>query len=178
MSEVFISYRQTNDEQKQRVRAFAERLRDCGVDVILDQFFEDDNPAGPNEGWPKWSSNRASKTDIVLIVGTESWFQCFEGTQPPGDGAWAPLAKPAIIRQRIYEASGVIDDIRIVLFDDADAAAIPLDLRGYQRFHADRDFKKMVRWLGGTIPIDDTLTHLNPAQSSLRSNPSSGVRKS
>ena len=28
MSQVFISYRQTNDEQKQRVRAFAERLRD------------------------------------------------------------------------------------------------------------------------------------------------------
>ena len=38
MSQVFLSYRQTNEEQKQRVRAFGERLRKCGIDVVLDQF--------------------------------------------------------------------------------------------------------------------------------------------
>ena len=71
MSEVFLSYRQTDDEYKQRVRAFGERLRNCGIDVILDQFFLDDNPAGPNEGWDKWSSDRALNTKYVLIVSTE-----------------------------------------------------------------------------------------------------------
>ena len=75
MSEVFLSYRQTDDEQMQRVREFGERLRDAGITVILDQFLEDDNPAGPKEGWPQWSSNRASRTDYVLIIGTEPWFQ-------------------------------------------------------------------------------------------------------
>jgi hypothetical protein len=53
MSEVFLSYRQTDDAQKQRVRAFGERLRAAGITVILDQFFLDANPGGPNDGWDK-----------------------------------------------------------------------------------------------------------------------------
>lgn len=61
MSQVFISYRQTDDEQRQRVRAFGERLRRCGIHVVLDQFFLDENPGGPNDGCPKWSSDRALK---------------------------------------------------------------------------------------------------------------------
>jgi len=159
MSEVFISYRQTNDEQLKRVRGFAQRLRDHGIDVVLDQFFEDDNPAGPNEGWPQWSIHRAAKTDYVLIIGTESWFQCADGTQPPGTGLGA-ACEARVIRQRIYEASGVIDDIRIVIFDDPDAATIPIDLRGYPHFHADRDFEKIVRWLGGKLIIDTPRTSI------------------
>jgi tetratricopeptide (TPR) repeat protein len=150
MSEVFLSYRQTDDEQLKRVRAFGERLRSCGIDVILDQFFKDTNPAGPNEGWPQWSSDRASKTDYVLIIGTELWYQCFEGTQPPGTGLGA-ACEARVIRQRIYDASGVIDGIRIVRFDDA---TIPTELRGYNHFHPDRDFEDIVRWLGGTIPLN------------------------
>jgi len=71
MSEVFLSYRQTDDEHKQRVRAFGERLRNCGIDVILDQFFLDENPGGPDEGWDKWTSDRALNTKYVLIVSTE-----------------------------------------------------------------------------------------------------------
>ena len=39
MSEVFLSYRQTGEDQKRRVGAFGERLRDSGITVILDQFF-------------------------------------------------------------------------------------------------------------------------------------------
>jgi hypothetical protein len=79
MSKVFISYRQTSDEEKKRVRAFAERLRGTGVDVVLDQFFLDANPGGPN--WPKWSSDSALKTEYVLIIGTRAWFECFDRTQ-------------------------------------------------------------------------------------------------
>jgi len=79
MSQVFISYRQTDDAQKQRVRAFAERLRDAGIDVILDQFSRDEKAGGPNEGWPKWSSDNALNAQFVLIIGTQDWFECFEG---------------------------------------------------------------------------------------------------
>src|SRR5262249_9202249 len=88
-----------------------------------------------------------------LIVGTKAWFQCFDGTQRPGEGLGA-ACEARVIRQRIYDKSGVIDDIRIVLFDDADAASIPIDLRGYPRFHADRDFETIVRWLGGKLIVN------------------------
>jgi len=159
MSEVFLSYRQTGEEQKQRVRVFGERLRDRGITVILDQFFDDDNPAGPNEGWPQWSIDRAAKTDYILIVGTQTWFNCSDGTQAPGEGLGA-ACEARIIRQRIYEARGVIDDIRVVLFDETDAASIPIDLRGYPRFHFDRDFEKIVRWLGGKLIMDTPRTSI------------------
>ena len=155
MSQVFISYRQTDDEQLKRVRSFGERLRRCDIDVVLDQFLLDDNPAGPNDGWPKWSSDRALKTDYVLIIGTEAWFQCFEGTQEPGTGLGA-ACEAADIRTRIYKAGNVIPNIRVVLFDDADAAHIPDKLSPYHRFHAERNFPDIVRWLGGAIIMGDT----------------------
>lgn len=154
MSQVFISYRQTNNEQKQRVRAFAERLRSTGIEVILDQFFLDDNPGGPNDGWPKWSSDRASKTDYVLIIGNQAWFHCFDGSQSPGTGLGAAREARDIF-QRIYDASGVIDDIRVVLFDDAEAVHIPIQLKGYHRFDAEDDFRNIVRWLR-PVTTDDT----------------------
>ncbi|HJP91885.1 MAG TPA: AAA family ATPase [Pyrinomonadaceae bacterium] len=152
MSQVFISYRQTNDEQKQRVRAFAERLRRCDVDVVLDQFFLEDHPAGPNDTWPKWSSDRALETDYVLVIGTYDWFQCFEKKQTPGTGLGA-ACEADDLRQRIYDAGGVISNIRVVLFDDSDRAHMPGKLRGYHSFHAERDFENIVRWLGGRMPI-------------------------
>jgi len=153
MSEVFLSYRQTNDEQCQRVRAFGERLRDAGIKVILDQFFLDDNPEGPHEGWDKWSSDRALHTKYVLIIGTPDWFACFEKTQPPGTGLGA-ASEADDIRHLIHKAAGVIGHIRVVLFDDADAAHIPAKLDRYHRFYVERDFKNLVRWLSHKTTVE------------------------
>ena len=110
MSQVFISYRQTNDAQKQRVRAFAEHLRSAGIDVILDQFFLDEHPEGPAEGWDKWSSDRALQTEYVIIVGTQDWFQCFEKTHSFGTG-YGAACEADEIRSRIYKYFGVIKTI-------------------------------------------------------------------
>lgn len=148
MSQVFISYRQTDEKQKKRVRAFAELLRAAGIDVILDQFVDDENPAGPSQRWAQWSADQASKTEYVLIIGTQAWFQCFEGTQPWGTGLGAAY-EAGVIRQRIFEAAGMNNDIRVVLSDDSEKDHIPIELRGYPYFLADRDFEKVVRWLAG-----------------------------
>jgi tetratricopeptide (TPR) repeat protein len=154
MSEVFISYRQTDDEQKQRVREFAERLRSSDVDVILDQFFLHDHPEGPHEGWDKWSSDCALQTEYVLIIGTKEWFDGFAKIQPTGTGLGA-ASEADDIRYRIHKANGVIEGIRVLFFDDADATAIPAKLERYHHFHAKSDFENIVRWLGGTIENDD-----------------------
>lgn len=159
MSEVFISYRQTNDEQRQRVRAFAERLRDAGITVVLDQIFLDDHPAGPDDGWDKWSSDRALNSEYVLIIGTKEWFDCFEKKQPSGTGLGA-ACEADDLRHRIYEAGGVIGNIRVVLFDEADAVHIPGKLKRYHRFHAERDFTNIVRWLGGKLIINAPRTSI------------------
>jgi hypothetical protein len=164
MAKVFISYRQTDEAQRQRVRTFADRLSACGIEVILDQLFLEKNPAGPNDGWDKWSSDHALNTEYVLIIGTEAWFQCFEKSQPPGTGLGA-ACEADDLRHRIYKAGGVIENIRVVLFDDADAAHIPPKLERYHRFHAERDFANVVRWLGGTVPDSFVTTGATPRTS-------------
>lgn len=151
MSSVFISYRQTDDTQRQRVRTFAEKLRACGIEVILDQFYLDKHPGGPPEKWTKWSSDRAIQTEHVIIIGTEAWFLCFDGTEKPGTGLGA-ACEADDLRQRIYDAANVNDNIRVVLFDAADSKSISFKLKGYHRFHAERDFVNIVKWLGGTPP--------------------------
>src|SRR5688572_11903585 len=151
MASVFISYRQTDESQRERVRAFGVRLRGTGIDVVLDQFFLDANPGGPNDGWDKWSSDQALSTERVLIVGTRDWFEGFEKKQPLGTSLGAVCEADAF-RHRIYEAGGVNDGIRVMVFDDADAANVPATLKRYHRFHADRDFANIVRWLGGIVP--------------------------
>jgi hypothetical protein len=96
------------------------------------------------------SSDRALSTEYVLIIGTKDWFDCFEKKQKPGTGLGA-ACEADDLRHRIYEAGGVIGNIRVVLFDDTDAEHIPGKLKRYHRFHAERDFADIVRWLGGTL---------------------------
>ena len=172
MPTVFISYRQTSDTERQRVCAFAKRLSSSGIEVILDQFFLEDHPGGPNDGWDKWSSDRALNTSHVIIIGSESWFQCFDKTQPPGTG-FGSACEADDIRHRVYEANGIVETIRIVLFDDRDAQHISPKLRRYHRFHADRDFEHIIRWLGGTASTSSPATALRNStlsHSSFRSN--------
>lgn len=151
MPEVFISYRQINDAERHRVRTFAEQLRSSGLTVIFDQFYLVDHPGGPNDGWDKWSSDRALQTEFVIIIGTESWFQCFEKKQPPGTGLGA-ACEADDLRHRIYEAGGIIENIRVVLFDEADSKHIPAKLKRYHRFQAPKDLPNIIQWLGGTAP--------------------------
>jgi tetratricopeptide (TPR) repeat protein len=151
MPEVFISYRQLDDAQRERVRTFGERLRACGISIILDQFYLDDHPAGPPEKWPMWSSNQAINAERVIIIGSQDWFLCFDGKQPPGTGLGA-ACEADDLRTRIYDSANVTEDIRVVLFDDSDAAHISSKLKGWHWLHAERDFLGIVKWLGGTPP--------------------------
>lgn len=152
---VFISYRQINDAQRQRVRAFAERLRAQGVEVILDQFYKDTHPGGPPEGWPKWSSDQAIHAPKVLIIGNEAWFGCFDGQEKPGTGLGA-ACEAGIIRQRIYDLGGTQDIIRVACFDEADSSALSYELKRYDRFHAEDDFDNIIAWIGGAVPGPNT----------------------
>lgn len=149
MPKVFISYRQIDDAQRKRVRTFAERLRGSGIAVVFDQFYLDDHPEGPAEKWPKWSSDQARTAERVIIIATKEWFACFDGEQEPGTGLGA-ACEADDIRTRIYDSANKTEDIRVVVFDDGDAAHISSKLKGWHYLHADRDFAGIVKWLGGT----------------------------
>jgi hypothetical protein len=75
---VFLSYRHENDARRGRVRTLGEHLRDAGISVVLDQFYLDAHPGGPDEGWPAWSKRQAGETEKVLIIASAGWFRCLE----------------------------------------------------------------------------------------------------
>jgi hypothetical protein len=103
---VFLSYRHENDTRRALVRRFGERLRAAGIEVLLDQFFLDANPGGPDEGWPAWSKSQATQSEKVLILGSPGWYRCYDGTEVPGSGLGA-AAEGRVIAQRIYNESGL-----------------------------------------------------------------------
>ena len=151
---VFISYRRIDNANLFRLREFCERLSKCSVDVIFDLFYLEENPAGPSEGWAKWCSDQAIQADRVLIVGSQEWFQTFDGIELPGSGLGA-AQEANELRQRIYGASGVDSAIRVVFFDDTDSKNISSSLSSYPSFNANSDFDQIVNWLGGTLPVKE-----------------------
>ena len=71
---VFISYSHDSEEHQQNVLNLADRLRDEGIDCIIDQYEE-----SPSEGWVRWAINQIEEADFVLVVCTEQYSQLFAG---------------------------------------------------------------------------------------------------
>jgi hypothetical protein len=152
---LFLSYRLENDAHRAAVRKFGERLRAAGIKVLLDQFYLDANPGGPDEGWPAWSKNQALKSEKILIVGSPGWYRCYNETEVPGFGLGTAV-EGRVIAQRIYNDSGLNRIARLVVFDSADKLGVPLDLQSYHLFHAVSDFDDIVGWIIGTVSAAST----------------------
>lgn len=65
MPKTFISYAWENDEHRNWVRMFAERLRNDGVEVILDQWH-----LTPGDQLPEFMERSIRENDFVLIICT------------------------------------------------------------------------------------------------------------
>lgn len=65
MPKAFISYAWENDEHRNWVRLFAERLRNDGVEVILDQWH-----LAPGDQLPEFMERSIRENDFVLIICT------------------------------------------------------------------------------------------------------------
>ena len=63
---VFISYSHDSPEHADRVLALSDRLRQDGLDSILDQYFL----GSPDEGWPRWMDRQIRDVDFVLMICT------------------------------------------------------------------------------------------------------------
>lgn len=130
---VFISYSHDKDVWKdknqdpethrKRVFQLAERLRDEGVECVLDQQI-----VNPAEGWPRWMMNQIEDADFVLVVATETYNKRFRGKEERDKG-FGSQWEGAIITQEIYEANGQNLKFVPIIFESADALHIPLPLR-------------------------------------------------
>ncbi|AQR64656.1 hypothetical protein BXU06_05970 [Aquaspirillum sp. LM1] len=144
MSQVFISYRHS-DIHSPRVAELAQTLRAAGVNVVIDS---DQLPAGPNEGWPKWSQQQVEKADKVLIACTQGWRECYEagGSSATGLGS---AAEAHIVRQILYKTGFNNPKFRIVLLAPDDMPSIPLGLEPFHWFdwHTKHGQAQLLDWL-------------------------------
>src|SRR5262245_35147122 len=100
MSYLFISYRHENVKHAGNVRSLAEKLKQSGISVMLDQFFLEEHPGGPDSGWAKWCADHAERSACVLAICSKGWFNAAEGKMNAGMGsAW----EARILSQDIYQ---------------------------------------------------------------------------
>ena len=121
---VLISYSHDSPEHMARVLALSDRLRAEGVDSQLDQY-----ETSPPEGWPRWTLNQIEWADFVLVVCTATYDRRFRGREEAGRGRGVTW-EGAVLTQDLYDAAAHNTKFIPVVFNEEDAAHIPLMLRG------------------------------------------------
>ena len=98
-NKVFISYSHDSDEHRERVLALSERLREDGIETLLDQYVN----GSPQQGWPRWMLDQLDVADSVLVVCTETYYRRFRGHEEPGKGKGVDW-EGALITQEMYDS--------------------------------------------------------------------------
>jgi hypothetical protein len=152
--QVFISYRHESPEHSRAVRRLGEMLRQTGLPVMLDQFYLEDHPGGPDEGWPKWCEDCANESSSVLIVASHGWFAAYNKNGPPGQGLGA-ATEADLFRQELWDKKGHNERIRLTFLHVIRIDEVPARLRAWHHF---RPFdapgpNEMIRWVAGRIDV-------------------------
>jgi hypothetical protein len=157
LKQVFISYRHESPEHSRAVRRLGESLRQAGIPVLLDQFYLEEYPGGPNEGWPKWCEDCATRAECVLIIASQGWFSAYNNTEPSGIGLGA-ATEAILFRQDLYDNKGHNERIRLTFFHKMSDDAVPKLLRPWHQFrlfdHSGSD--QMNRWVAERLDLQIT----------------------
>ena len=140
---VFISYSHDSPEHLQAVRGFADRLRDSGIDAILDQY---ESPEGPIEGWPKWFLDQLESADAILVICSRG----FENSVVEESGRGVRW-QGSLIYQELYGDNLAAARFVPVVFGKSDIKFIPAALGGYTFYFLDTEagFEDLLRRLTG-----------------------------
>jgi SEFIR domain-containing protein len=136
---VFISYSHDSPEHMNHVLKLSDRLREDGIDCIIDQY-----EMSPREGWPRWTLRQIEEARFVLIVCTEIYHRRVRGTEETGRGPGVKW-EGAIITQELYDSEADNDKFIPVLFRPEHSAHIPVYLRGATRYVLDGDYDDLYR---------------------------------
>ena len=114
---VLISYSHDSPAHEARVLALADRLRDDGVDAILDQY-----EPFPPQGWIQWMNQQ-------VWTRSSSWWSAPKPTAGvPGRRArcWPGATyESQIVQQLLYNDSGLNEQFIPVVLTEEDRAAYP-----------------------------------------------------
>ncbi|HLJ89101.1 MAG TPA: TIR domain-containing protein [Candidatus Angelobacter sp.] len=130
---LFISYSHDSPDHEDRVLALANRLREDGIDAILDQY----HPTPP-EGWPMWMEGQMRKAAYVALICTPTYLRRVENRDEPGKGRGV-LWEATLIYNLLYTETVTIQRFIPVFLNEATESSIPLPLRGSTRYQIDTD---------------------------------------
>jgi hypothetical protein len=156
-NQVFLSYRHESPEHVRAVRRLGELLRQAEIPVALDQFYLDEHPGGPDEGWPKWSEDCANESACVLIVASEGWFAAYDKTAAPGLGLGA-ATEADVFRQALWDERGYNARIRLAFLRDIAADKVPTRLRAWHHFRpfdTEAELDQVIRWIAGRLGLEN-----------------------
>ncbi|MEO1527245.1 MAG: toll/interleukin-1 receptor domain-containing protein [Planctomycetota bacterium] len=146
MPRVFISYSHDTPQHSARVLAFAQTLRNDGIDVELDQFHRE-----TILDWPRWCSEQISRehSDFIICVSTAEYNRRIEGKVPAERGKGVHW-EGTLLDDEMYDLKGNRRVIPVVL-DDEPETSIPRFLRGWtfcriREFDLEDDeYEKLIR---------------------------------
>jgi hypothetical protein len=150
---VFISYSHDSPEHARRVLQLAERLREDGIDVQLDQYVL----GTPAEGWPRWMLDQLDRANFVLVVCTENYYRRFRGQEPqPATGRGADW-EGSLITLEMYRAKSRTTKFAPVFFRYQDEPFIPEPISGHTHYllNSEDNYAKLYAFLtdqAGVVP--------------------------
>jgi tetratricopeptide (TPR) repeat protein len=140
---VFISYSHDSLQHDQQVLDLADRLRNKGIDCMIDQY----EPV-PASGWPRWMERQIREAEFVLMVCTETYHRRVIDEEKPDKG-FGVCWEANIIYNYLYNQK--LDNKKIVpiLFSETDQNYIPIVLQGYSYYQVSSPdgYDELYRWL-------------------------------
>ena len=156
LNQVFLSYRHESLEHARAVLRLGELLRQAKIPVALDQFYLNDHPGGPDEGWPKWCEDCANNSACVLIIASEGWFAAYDKAAEPG--ALGAATEADLFRQALWNEKGNNARIRLAFLHQVAVDKVPVRLRAWHRFqpfNADAQLDQLIHWVAACLGLQD-----------------------
>jgi TIR domain len=116
---VLISYSHDSSKHAERALELANRLREDGVDCMIDQYV-----VVPEEGWPRWMDKQIRDSDFVVMICTETYYKRVMGEEQPGKG-FGVRWEGHLIYGEIYRAGTMNTKFVPVLFEGGDPSHVP-----------------------------------------------------
>lgn len=157
INQVFISYRHEHSEHARAVRRLAELLRQAALPVMFDQFYLDENPGGPEEGWPKWCEDHAKQSACIIIIASGGWFAACDNSAKPGMGLGA-ATEAELFRQALYDDTGVNNRLRLVFLNSVAPDHVPGPLHAWPSFRPladDAQLQRLIRWAADCLGLEN-----------------------
>jgi tetratricopeptide (TPR) repeat protein len=138
---VFISYSHDSAEHEKRVLAFANRLGNDGIDVVLDQYV-----SPPPASWPRWMEAEMDSADFIVVICSKDYLAKVQGKVKKGTGKgvkWESL----LSYQQTYDNDSNSAKFIPVLLEGGEYEYIPTPMRGgnHYRLSDDKEYEKLLR---------------------------------